>query len=445
MKLLLQTLFCFLSIMQICFSQWVQVGLNDESIKDIAVQNSNIFAVTSDSGKVYRSIDSGTNWTMIVDSNAIDVEISSTGKVFMTQDSILNPPPTYESRTFFLSSLDNGDNWTLVNMIEQIKDSLEYWWLSRSKNITVSPTGTIFCQIIGQARPYFIFDLLAKSTDDGLTWCTPGSSIWGGLLFDFRNQYVITVGEIAGVGAYGNAAYLSSDYGNTWTNLGFVGTSNFYALGFFSNQNIIVGGHYYYGPPNLYKGALYISTDMCSTWTFIDTLINSQVGLSYSIGSTEGMIIGTKELGVFLFSDEGDSLGSRNEGLTNLNVQALTLDNNGYVYPGTENGVWRRPLSEIVTSVNDEITQPTEFILEQNYPNPFNPSTKIKYSIPQSSNIAIKVFDILGNEIETLINEEKPAGTYELTWNAVNLPSGVYFYRLRSGSFVETKKMVLLK
>ena len=94
---------------------------------------------------------------------------------------------------------------------------------------------------------------------------------------------------------------------------------------------------------------------------------------------------------------------------------------------------------------------PKEFKLFQNIPNPFNPSTRIKYSIPQSSNVIIKVFDILGNEIETLVNEEKPTGTYELTWNATNLPSGIYFYRLqvyapgRAGSFVETKKMVLMK
>jgi hypothetical protein len=83
--------------------------------------------------------------------------------------------------------------------------------------------------------------------------------------------------------------------------------------------------------------------------------------------------------------------------------------------------------------------------MEQNYPNPFNPSTKIKYSVPQSSNVVIKIFDVLGNEIETLVNEEKSTGTYELTWYATNLPSGVYFYQLNAGSFVETKKMLLLK
>ncbi len=83
-------------------------------------------------------------------------------------------------------------------------------------------------------------------------------------------------------------------------------------------------------------------------------------------------------------------------------------------------------LTDIVTSIEDQINHtPDDFVLYQNYPNPFNPSTKIKYSVPQSSHVQIKVFDVLGNEIETLVNEEKPVGTYEITWNAGNLPSGV--------------------
>jgi hypothetical protein len=102
--------------------------------------------------------------------------------------------------------------------------------------------------------------------------------------------------------------------------------------------------------------------------------------------------------------------------------------------------------------ITNEPQIPGSISLMQNYPNPFNPSTKIKYSIPQYSKVVIKVFDILGNEIETLVNEEKPIGTYEITWYAENLPSGVYFYRLQAmptgrqaGDFVETKKMVLMK
>ena len=98
-----------------------------------------------------------------------------------------------------------------------------------------------------------------------------------------------------------------------------------------------------------------------------------------------------------------------------------------------------------LVGVEDEIMFPTEFVLEQNYPNPFNPSTKIKYSIPQSSKVVIKVFDILGKEIETLVNKEKQTGTYEITWNAASLPSGGYFYPLKASDFVDTKKMILLK
>ena len=85
------------------------------------------------------------------------------------------------------------------------------------------------------------------------------------------------------------------------------------------------------------------------------------------------------------------------------------------------------------------------FELEWNYPNPFNPSTKIKYSVPQSSNVLLKIYDVLGKEVATLIDEEKPAGNYEVEFNASNLSSGTYFYRLRSGNFVEMKKMVLMK
>jgi len=83
--------------------------------------------------------------------------------------------------------------------------------------------------------------------------------------------------------------------------------------------------------------------------------------------------------------------------------------------------------------------------LTQNYPNPFNPSTKIKYQIPELSFVTIKVYDVLGKEVTTLINEEKPAGSYEVEFDASRLPSGVYFYRLQAGSFIETKKMILLR
>jgi hypothetical protein len=98
-------------------------------------------------------------------------------------------------------------------------------------------------------------------------------------------------------------------------------------------------------------------------------------------------------------------------------------------------------------------TQPKEFSLEQNYPNPFNPTTKIRYTIAPPNlpkgeaigKVTLKIYDILGNEVATLVNEEKPAGYYEVEFNASNLASGVYIYRLTSGKFVSTKKLMVLQ
>jgi polyhydroxybutyrate depolymerase len=107
-------------------------------------------------------------------------------------------------------------------------------------------------------------------------------------------------------------------------------------------------------------------------------------------------------------------------------------------------------LSE-ATGVEAYLQHPIEFSLIQNHPNPFNPSTRIQYAIGNPANgtgrefVSLKVYDILGNEIATLVNEQKPAGTYEVTWNARNLSSGVYFYKLQAGSYVETKKMLMMK
>jgi hypothetical protein len=120
---------------------------------------------------------------------------------------------------------------------------------------------------------------------------------------------------------------------------------------------------------------------------------------------------------------------------------------------GGPNSLWST--WDIPVSVKDDETKngiPTEFTLTQNYPNPFNPSTTISYSVPEIAFVTIKVYDVLGNEIATLVNEENHIGNYELEFNGSNLPSGIYFYRLQAvptgrqaGSFVETKKMVLMK
>jgi aminopeptidase N len=141
---------------------------------------------------------------------------------------------------------------------------------------------------------------------------------------------------------------------------------------------------------------------------------------------------------------------------TTLGDTTVTLFNNAQTQnfqfqvvgnPGSivfDPGNWILKNNTIITEVED-IDQPFSYSLEQNYPNPFNPNTIISYQLPISSDVLLKVFDVLGNEIATLVNEYKPAGSYELTWQAANLPSGIYFYQLHVGNFIESKKMLLLK
>ena len=101
----------------------------------------------------------------------------------------------------------------------------------------------------------------------------------------------------------------------------------------------------------------------------------------------------------------------------------------------------------IATSVNDNTIKliPKQFELYQNYPDPFNPTTTLSFTIPLRSSVSLKVFDILGREVATIISGEMPAGTYSRQWNATKMSSGIYFYRLRAGSFTQTKRLVLLK
>ena len=430
MKTLLEALFFLLLVSQICFAQWVQLGLEDKAIKEVAARNSNLFAITYDN-VLYRSTNNGIDWTQIVESEAVDIAIAPSGTVFMVKDF----PSQYTA--ILLSSSNYGDVWDTLNVWEQLPPNPSC--SMSSMNLLVSNEGFIYCGLYLSCFEKAGCTALVSSTDDGITWTTPGWNILGGHLFDFKGESVISAGFWWGLDAPRSGddhLYMSTDDGSSWTELGnpplFVGGCH--VLSLCLNGNILLGG-------SDNSSGLFLSTDSCTTWAQVSSM-NIQAGLSIESGGT---LVGTDNLGVFLFNNNGDSLGSRNDGLTNFNIHTITIDNNDFVYTGTDNGVWRRPLSEIVTSVGNESTQPSDFILSQNYPNPFNPSTKIKYSIPQTSQVQIKVYDVLGNEIETLVNEEKPVGMYELMWNATNLPSGVYFYQLRAESIVETKKMLLLK
>ena len=189
---------------------------------------------------------------------------------------------------------------------------------------------------------------------------------------------------------------------------------------------------------------IYLSTNSGSTLIAVDSgLTNTSVSCLAISGSS--LFAGTFGGGVFLSTNSGTSWTSVNSGWTSTNVSCLNISGKDLI-AGTNQGVWRRPLSEMLTSVQSSSTVlPTHFNLAQNYPNPFNPSTTIRYSLPRRSQVLLSVYNTLGQLVATPVQAQQEAGSYEVKFDGSGLASGVYFYRLQTGRFVDTKKLLLLK
>jgi hypothetical protein len=139
-----------------------------------------------------------------------------------------------------------------------------------------------------------------------------------------------------------------------------------------------------------------------------------------------------------------------------IKENTIVLDNVWRYHPG-DDPLWASPnfnsanwaywidSLQVVVGIEYEIPVPLTYSLEQNYPNPFNPTTIITFGIPIKSQVALQVFNSIGELVALLVNEEKPTGSYEITWYAEQLPSGIYFYQLKAGNYIDTKKMVLMK
>jgi hypothetical protein len=162
--------------------------------------------------------------------------------------------------------------------------------------------------------------------------------------------------------------------------------------------------------------------------------------------SNNNLYAGTRD-GVFVSKDNGNNWYQMNQGLVATDVWSLEVIGNNLIAGTGYLGVWKRPLSEFIVDVKNENDIPLDFALEQNYPNPFNPSTKINYQIPSAEFVTLKIYNAIGKEVKTLVNEYKQAGTHncELRIENGELPSGVYFYKLTAGNFSATKKFILMK
>ena len=144
--------------------------------------------------------------------------------------------------------------------------------------------------------------------------------------------------------------------------------------------------------------------------------------------------------------NNGATWAAANAGLASTSISALIASGSNLFAGAADGTVWRRPLSEMIVSVEKSVNGlPTSFALFQNYPNPFNPGTTIQYTLPKPIRVTLKIYNVLGELIAAPVDERQDAGNHQVRWNASNVPTGIYFYRLQTPEFDETKKMIVLQ
>jgi photosystem II stability/assembly factor-like uncharacterized protein len=299
-----------------------------------------------------------------------------------------------------------------------------------------------------------------KTTNSGRTW-----NITNGWYFDGNPFLSMAVSEQDEEVVYAATApiksrphvYVTSSGGDSWTDI----TGNLpdrYPMDIaidpddFNTAYIVFAG---YGTGHVFK-----TTNEGNDWTDITGDLPDVPTLAAVVDpfNSNHVYIGS-DLGVFVSMDKGESWQELDNGLPEAIISmdlSISRANKSLRLASHGNGAWQmKLLSSDISSVNEDekSTLPQQIVLEQNYPNPFNPTTKIKYTITNVetghasslTNVKLVVYDILGEEVTTLVNAEQIPGAYEVNWNASGFSSGVYYYILSTDTFSETKKMILLR
>jgi hypothetical protein len=307
------------------------------------------------------------------------------------------------------------------------------------------------------------------STNNGSSWTS---------FNELTNQNVqaLTVsGTQLFAGTYNSGIYLSSNNGTNWTAVNnglttlnvssfaasgttlFAGTSGGVFLTTNNGSNWAVVNN---GLTNLHIRALavlgtnlfagtdtsgvYLSTNNGTNWTAVNNGLTNMGVRSLAVSGTN-IFAGTGG-GVFLSTNNGTSWINKNQGFGFIPTVYTLLISNNFIFAGTyQHSTYRRSLSEILGVQNISSEVPSGYSLGQNYPNPFNSTSNLKFQISKLGNVKIIVYDVMGREVQTLVNESLQPGTYETKFDGSMLNSGVYFYKLVTDGFTETKRLTLLK
>ncbi len=373
-------------------SQWQQVFYNEPPY--LFGYGSNIFAGTGITG-IYISTNNGSNWSQTSLINQTIHVINGNGSSFFAG-----------TNSGVYASTNGGINWSLTSLTN-IMDAIIFV----GNNVLAGGTYGIYL-----------------STNNGSNWTRTFN-------INYEVNCLLAAGGtiFAGMGPQ-HGVYKSTDNGLNWTqtSLNIRTPNSLAAIG-----NNIFAGMAVYG--------VYKSTDNGVTWA--QSSFNNQTIYQLVVSGTN-LIAGTSQ-GIYLSTDYGTTWTQRNEGFGGTPIiYSVCIYNNNLFAGGTvggNHGGFRRPVSELVVITQVSIEVPNKFSLSQNYPNPFNPATNIEFAVPKPAFVKLVVYDITGRELETLVNENLAAGTYKADWNATAYSSGVYFYTITSGSYHQTRKMILVK
>jgi hypothetical protein len=404
---LIAVIFCFQSVQS---QTWVH-KLNGISMWSLAKDFSgNLYAGASGTVKsIYKSTDGGINWTEVFSSGAANI-------LGIACDSFNNVYACYGS-SGLLKSTNSGANWTVISS-----------GIFNNKTVT-----SVACGKNGYVYAGCTIGGVFRSTDYGVTFPdNPLSTFTIVTLAAGRfNSNIIYAGASSGTPPnYG--FYRSTDAGLTFS-------GNLNPLNIWGVAQKLNGNLYTITTSTGYPFDK--STNGGLNWTTVSNLSGAMRGLCMDLAEN---FYTAGNGGVWKSTNDGASFV--NFGMTFSSNQTICFQNKILVAAsGTSNGgVWIYSDSLLGTS-NNSNSVPEKFLLHQNYPNPFNPKTIINYELPITNYVRLSVYDILGKEIEILADEIQSAGKYKVEFSGEGLASGIYYYRLETENFSETKKMVLMK
>jgi ligand-binding sensor domain-containing protein len=290
-----------------------------------------------------------------------------------------------------------------------------------------------------------IGETLFVGTNDGVFLSTNSGTSWSPVNTGMTHQVMglASIGTNLFAGTPLAGVFLSTNNGASWSAVD-TGLSNLHIYGL-----AVIGSDIFAGAfqsPGDSTGGVFVSTYNGATWHVADSGLTTHT-INVLTASGTNLFAGTNS-GVYISSDNGARWIDISSGTPFGSIGALALAvSDSFLFAGTNgNGVWRYPLSQLSTGVDREVYQrAVGFELEQNYPNPFNPTTTIRYGLPSRSHVTLSVYNTLGQQLGVLVNGDIDPGNHEVTFDGSNLPSGVYFYRLQAGSYIQTKKLLILR